>query len=145
MPLSAPFQSAAQPSDPAKPAKSRRKRLAPFSLRLSETERARLLAEAGGAPLGTYIKAKVLGDALPVRMRRTGLCVEDRAALAKALALLGHSHLANNLNQLAKLANIGSLPVTPDLEAELKASVEEVREMRRLLVAALGLQPEGAR
>lgn len=144
MPLSAPFHSAAQPTDSAKPAKPRRKRLAPFSLRLSEDERARLIAEAGGRPLGSYIREKALGEPAR-RVRRSGFAVEDRAALAQALALLGRSHLANNLNQLAKLANIGSLPVTPDLEAELTAAVGEVREMRRLLVAALGLQPEGAR
>lgn len=144
MPISAPFQSAAQSSDLAKSAKSRRKRLAPFSLRLSEDERARLIAEAAGRPLGSYIREKALG-APARRARRSGFAVEDRAALAQALALLGRSHLANNLNQLAKLANIGSLPVTPDLEAELTAAVAEVRDMRRLLVVALGLQPEGAR
>lgn len=144
MSISAPFQSAAQPSDLTRPAKLRRKRPAPFSLRLSEEERAQLIAEAAGRPLGSYIWEKALGA--PVRrVRRSGCAVEDRAALAQALALLGRSHLANNLNQLAKLANIGSLPVTPDLESELTAAVADVREMRRLLVTALGLQPEGAR
>ena len=36
------------------------KRPAPFSLRLSEEERAGLVREASGTPLGIYIKAKVL-------------------------------------------------------------------------------------
>jgi hypothetical protein len=141
MPLSAPFQSAAQTSDLAKPAIIRRRRLAPFSLRLSEEECARLIAEAAGRPLGSYIREKALG-APARRVRRSGFVVEDRAALAQALALLGRSHIANNLNQIAKLANVGSLPVMPDTEAELHAAVAEVR---RLLVVALGLQPEGGR
>ena len=125
------------------PAHPRRKRLAPFSLRLSEDERARLTAEAGGAPLGAYIKAKVLGGTVPVRMRRSGLAVEDRQALGKALALLGQSRLASNLNQLAHLAHIGALPVSPEIESELKNAVSEVRAMRWLLVSALGLKPGG--
>ena len=47
------------------------KRPAPFSIRLTQNERERLVREAAGAPLGTYIKAKALGDK-PIRMRRTG-------------------------------------------------------------------------
>lgn len=118
------------------------KRPPPFSLRLSEEERARLIGEAKGAPLGAYIKAKVLGGTHPVRMRRTGLAVEDRQALAQVLALLGRSRLASNLNQLAHLAHIGALPVTPDIETELAEAVRDIRAIRRLLLLALGLKPE---
>lgn len=114
--------------------KPRRKRPAPFSIRLCDEDRARLAMEAAGAPLGAYIKAKVL-SAPPVRMRRTGLVVQDRAALAKGLALLGRSRLA---------VNIGSLPVTPETEAELSAALADVRELRRLFLVALGLRPDDA-
>ncbi|WP_421993941.1 hypothetical protein [Roseococcus sp.] len=102
------------------------------------------MAEAGGAPLGTYIKSKVVGTPPPARMRRSGLAVEDREALAKLLARLGDSRLASNLNQLAHLANIGSLPMTPETEAELHDAYLAVREMRGLLLKALGLQKAGA-
>lgn len=122
------------------PGKPKKKRLAPFSIRLSESERARLAVEAAGAPLGAYIKAKALG--VPLRSRRTGLAVEDRVALAKGLALLGRSRLANNLNQLAYAVNIGSLPITPETEQELFAALSDVRELRRLFLSALGLKPE---
>lgn len=125
------------------PARRKEKRLAPFSIRLSEIERARLAMEAAGAPLGAYIKAKALG-APPIRSRRAGLAVEDRASLAKGLALLGQSRLANNLNQLAWAVNTGSLPVTPETEEELSAAVRDVRALRRLFLAALGLKPEDA-
>jgi hypothetical protein len=121
------------------PATPRRKRSSPFCLRLSAEERARLTAEAGGAPLGAYLKAKLLGGTVPVRMRRSGLAVEDRQALGKALAQLGQSCLASNLNQLAQLAHIGALPVSPEIEAEFHEALSAVREMRRLLVTALGL------
>ena len=122
--------------------KTRKKRPAPFSIRLSDADRARLAIEAAGAPLGAYIKAKALGQA-PLRMRRTGHSVEDRKALARTLALLGRSRIANNLNQLAYAANIGSLPMTPEIEAELRESLHAVQEMRRLLLTALGLKPGG--
>lgn len=122
---------------------NRKKRPAPFSLRLSETDRAQLLAEAAGAPLGAYIKAKVMGaNRLPVR--RSGLAVQDREALAQALALLGRSRISQNLNQIAHAVNIGVLPVTPETEEDLRASLQAVQEMRSLLLRSLGVRMEDA-
>lgn len=134
--------SAARVQAPLPHSRKRPKRPAPFSIRLSESERARLLDEARGAPLGSYIKAKVLSNPLPVRLRRTGLCVEDRKALAQALALLGQSRLSSNLNQLAYAANIGALPLDAQTDAELKAALAGIRELRAVLLTALGLKPE---
>ena len=57
--------------------------------------------------------------------------------------MLGSSRIANNLNQLAHAANVGALPVSPELEADLMATLAEVREIRRLLLVALGLKPDG--
>lgn len=122
--------------DTHKPAKS----LPPFSLRLTADERARLAAEAKGLPLGTYIKAKALGT--PLRVRSAGVSVEDRQALAKVLALLGGSRLASNLNQLARLANTGALPVNPETESELADAVSIIREIRLLLLIALGMKDD---
>lgn len=118
------------------------KRPAPFSLRLSEAERARLAVEAAGAPLGAYIKAKVLGDAPVKRLRRTGLSIQDREALARVLALLGNSEIPNQLAQLSFYAEIGSLPITPEIQSQLSAALSDVQEMRALLLRALGMQPE---
>jgi len=121
----------------------RKKRLPPLSLRLSVAERERLTREAAGAPLGPYIRAKALGGP-PLRGRRSGVSVEDRQAMAKALALLGSSRLPGNLNQLARLAHIGALPVSPGTGEELRAALADVRAIRRLLMTALGVQREGA-
>lgn len=130
-------------SNQSRPARQRKKRPAPFSLRLSEEERARLAMEAAGAPLGAYIKAKVLGTP-PIRQRRSGHSIEDRQALAQALALLGRSRVSNNLNQLAYAVNIGALPVTPETEEDLRAALQAVRDMRALLLKALGHKPGDA-
>lgn len=121
-----------------------RKRTPPFSLRLSEAERTRLEREAGSLPLGAYLKAKVFGDCPPIRSRRTGLPVEDKKALAQALALLGQSRMASNLNQLAKAVNMGALPLSPHAEEELRECCTAIREIRALLMRALGLQTEGS-
>lgn len=123
-------------------AKPPRKRDAPFAIRLSKDERARLTAEAKGAPLGSYIKAKALGTP-PLALRRSGLAVEDRQALAKVLALLGASHLTANLSQLVDLAAMGALPVTVETEQELRVALRDVRAVRLLLLTALGMQPDG--
>ena len=119
----------------------KRKRPSPFCIRLSEAQRARLVSEAAGAPLGAYIKAKALNQP-PLRMRRSGHSIENREALAKTLALLGKSRLSSNLNQLAHAANIGSLPMTPETEEFLYECLQDIREIRRLLMTALGRQAE---
>lgn len=120
----------------------KQKRTAPFSIRLSDTDRARLADEAAGAPLGAYIKAKLLGGELVERKRRKGLSIQDREALAQALALLGRSRLSSDLNQIAKALDTGIWPITPETEAELFAAIQDVRLMRRLLFSALGYRSE---
>lgn len=118
------------------------KRPAPFSIRLSDADRTRLAIEAAGAPLGQYIKAKLLGGEVVERKRRKGLSIQDREALAQALALLGRSRLSSDLNQIAKALDTGIWPITPETEAELFAAIQDVRLMRRLLFSALGYRSE---
>lgn len=107
----------------------------PFCLRLSFEERARLEQLADGQPLGAYIRSRLL-DAPP---RRKSLSVNDKDALLRVLGQLGQSRLANNLNQLAKQANLGTLPITPDTEAALQQAADDVAAMRKLMIDALGL------
>lgn len=133
------FNAAASPLQAGVTTRARRRPATrPFSIRLTGDERRRLVDEAKGTPLGAYIKSKVLGGP-PLRSRRSGLAVEDRQALAKALALLGSSRLASNLNQLARLAHIGALPVTDEVGTELHEAAVDVRTMRNCLLRALGL------
>ena len=56
------------------------------------------------------------------------------------LAELGNAKLTNNLNQLAKAANEGSLLITPDTEQAIRDAYTEILWMRRTLVAALGFE-----
>ena len=112
----------------------------PFSLRLTFEERAALEQEAGDEPLGAYIRKKLLGSNRKPRRRRSRSRkpLKDEKALGELLGKLGESRLASNVNQLAKAANSGSLPVTPDTEKALQNACDDVRAMRMLLMQALG-------
>lgn len=111
----------------------------PFSLRLTFAERAKLERDATSMSLGAYIRSRLLDPETVAPRKRGKFPVKDHQALAQLLGLLGQSRLANNVNQLAKAANTGSLPVTPDTEAALLTAVAEVSHMRQLLIQALDL------
>jgi hypothetical protein len=114
----------------------------PFSLRLTASEKATLLRQARGMPLGAYIRSRLLKGSESPRQESRRPAVEDKL-LAQLLAELGNARLANNLNQLAKSANLGTLPVTPDTEEALQAACQDVQRMRNILMRALGLRPGG--
>lgn len=114
----------------------------PFSLRLTEAERANLYSRAGTMPLGAYIKSELFSGRTRAK-RSTVAAAIDQKSLAKALALLGQSRFSSNLNQIAKAANIGTLPLTPDVEADIKKACAHVSEIRTALIDALGLNSKG--
>ena len=120
----------------------RKKTPPPFSLRLSKDERAKLETAAAGMPLGPFIKAKLFDSDLSPRRTRGQAPVKDHAALARALGLLGNLRLANNLNQLAKAANKGALPLSAEVEEELMATCAAVLAIRMELMNALGYESE---
>lgn len=67
--------------------------------------------------LGAYIRSRLFDELVPLRAgRRAKRPVKDQQALASILGELGKSRIADNLNQLAKAANSGSLPLTPETE-----------------------------
>lgn len=109
----------------------------PFSLRLTYEERARLERDAAGRPLGAHIREQLLGDDVSPRKKIGNRPVRDQEALGRVLGALGGSRLSSNLNQIAKAVNTGSLPVTPETEADLKQACREVSELRAELMRAL--------
>ena len=118
-----------------------KKKLPPFSLRLTFEERARLEELAGSEPLGSYIKREVFdgkGAGTKRARSRKRRPIKDEKRLAQVLAMLGQSRIANNLNQLAKAANLGTLPMMPDTERDIRRACADVALMRRELLRALG-------
>ncbi len=110
----------------------------PFSIRLTDSEKELLRGKAGNTPLGIYIREAIL-DASP-RPQKQQAPVKDGEPLGRILGLLGQSRIASNLNQIAKAANQGSLPVTKELEDDLRKACAEVFEIRLLLLGALGIK-----
>lgn len=114
----------------------------PFSLRLTFEERAALEDAAGEMPLGAFIRSRLLGDQVEKPRRKRRAPVEDKKALGQVLGELGKSRIANNLNQMARAVNSGSLHVTPEAEAAILEACADVRHMRMELLKALGVQQE---
>lgn len=117
---------------------------ATFTLRLTPEDRARLERDAAGMSLGAYIRWRVFDPDRPPPRRRGQFPVKDQQALSRLLAALGQSRIANNLNQLAAAAHMGALPVTAEIEAELKEAVRHIADIRRVLMIALDLRDDSA-
>ncbi len=114
----------------------------PFSIRLSADERSMLERKAGNKPLGTYIRDRLLEgrarERTSVRSPRP-----DYALMGKVLAALGPTDLATSICMMAKLAERGSLLVDDECAVSLQNACSDIREMRLLLVRALGLRQDG--
>lgn len=127
-----------------KPAK--RKRPSPFPVRFSDAERAYLEQLAGNLSLGSYIRQELLKDfeqkeTQPRRkLRKPSI---DDQKIAALLAGLGQSRIPNNLNQLAKAANCGTLDTSEEVEKQLEEACAAVLAMREALFIALGLRCGG--
>ncbi|MBB4302109.1 hypothetical protein GGD81_001133 [Rhodobium orientis] len=126
----------------------RRKPVAkPFSIRLSDDERKMLLREAGKLSLASHIRQKLFGETASPRRgklpsRKQQRPSMDRALLAQVLAALGRSEFGRSLQDIAKAARMGALPVTPELVDELHCACAEIRTMRDALMQALRVMPD---
>jgi hypothetical protein len=126
------FNAAAKP----KAERGTRRERSPLTLRLTLEERARLEELAAGMTLSAYVRACVFGAEAQKRKRRPKNVVEDKKA--EALALLGQSRIASNLNQLAYHANVGALIVGDKEKADIAEANAHLLAICTLLVQALG-------
>lgn len=132
------FREAASEQAPTAADRARRRKTIPITLRLTEAEREQLEEMAAGMTLSAYIRACLFAKAEKRRARRPGSVVADKKAIAEALALLGQSRMANNLNQLAYQANIGALVIEDRERAKIEEAYAYILSLRSLLIAALG-------
>ena len=118
-------------SPPRRRRSEKRKRPAPFPVRLSPAERASITADAerAGLTLGSFIRARVL-SAPTTRARKQAPI--DYAALAAALRAF--TKVAVNINQIARHLNTFGFPVPEDL-AVVAARIDA---SRREVMAAMG-------
>lgn len=117
----------------------------PFSMRFTEEERKALETAAAGRPLAAYIRWLIFKKDMPdmPKKRTRGETADiDQKAIAKLIGAFGKSRISANINQLAKAANSGSLPVNHDVVESLNESVSAIHWMRDTLIKALGLKPQ---
>ncbi len=116
----------------------------PFSIRLTEAERADLKRRADGQALGEFMRALLFGDkprkSSDKKVRRPKSPSIDQTTAARALALLGKAEFARNLSALANAARNGVLHVTPETEAAILQACRDIAQMRSILMAALGVR-----
>jgi len=122
----------------AKGRSSGRRAISPLTLRLTTDERAKLEELADGMTLSAYIRACVFAEETKRRKRRPRTAIADKAAAAEALALLGQSRIASNLNQLAYHANIGAFIEDAASKAQIAEANDHLAAIRALLMTALG-------
>lgn len=120
------------------------KHLPPFSIRFTHEEREALKTAAAGRPLAAYIRWLIFKEDMPQmpkkRTRGEGAS-PDQKEIARLLGALGQSRISSNINQLAKAANSGSLPVNEEMVQALNEAVASIRWMREKLIKGLGLKP----
>lgn len=127
--------------------KNKPKAKSPVTLRLSHDERAKLEELADGMTMSAYIRACIFAKDVERRKHRPKNVIEDKKAAAEALALLGQSRIASNLNQLAYHANVVAFIEDEEVKAQILEAHEYVSEIRRVLMKALGKaskHPSGA-
>lgn len=124
-----------------RPRPKTRSSISPVTLRLTPDERAKLENLADGMTLSAYIRACVFAKEERRLKRRPKSAVENKKAIAEALALLGQSRIASNLNQLAYHANIGVLIESDETAAQISEANDHLKAIRVLLVQSLGGDP----
>ena len=114
----------------------------PFSLRFTKEEREQLDRMAQGMPLGKFIRSKLFDGNSAPRRTKGRFPVKDEKAISKLLGILGQSRIANNINQLARAANLGSLPVNIETQKKLDDACRAIFWIRQQLILSLGLKQE---
>ena len=108
----------------------------PYSLRLSSQERAiiRSQAEALNITDAAYIRRCLFG-VTPTQAKQV-----QSKELAQVIGMLGHWDAAKNLQEINTALQAGTLMVTPAIVNHLSMAAKDLREMRELLIKAIGLK-----
>jgi len=114
-------------------------------MRFTKEERKSLELAAAGRPLAAYIRWLIFKEdmpEMPKKRSRGESASPDHKQLAKLLGALGKSRIASNINQLARAANSGSLPVNEDVLKSLFEAVHSISWMRDTLIKGMGIKAQ---
>ncbi|WP_299628108.1 hypothetical protein [uncultured Tateyamaria sp.] len=115
-----------------------RRALSPLTLRLTPAERERLKVLAAGMTFSAYARACLFAEDARTRAQAATDPVTNKKAMAEALALLGQSRIASNLNQLAYHANVGALIEDAETKEQIREANAHLLAIRTLLMEGLG-------
>lgn len=124
----------------AKKGKPGKRRPAPLSLRLTPEERARLVEDANGQPLGAYIKSRLFDDNLQSRKPRRRSPSKELQLLARVLRTIGRSGALSILGTLIVAANERRVVLSRDEDSRLRLANQELVSLRLELINALGVK-----
>lgn len=110
-----------------------------LTIRLTPEEYAEIKAKAGAKPLATFARELLVEKADQRRTPRVRAVMQDQAACARLLAMLGASAAVQALRDAAAGTADGTLPTSEDIEASLETVAANIAEMKRLLMQALGV------
>jgi hypothetical protein len=122
------------------------KATSPYSIRLNAEERNYIRTKAEQLALKdpAFIRLKIFDDnfrAQSSAYQKKGN-QQDHKEIAQVLAMLGQSRIANNLNQIAKAINTGTLVITPEIESQLTEACLTVQLLRTTLIKGMGIKED---
>lgn len=91
------------------------------------------MRRAGGRSVSAYVREQLFA-------RDAGARKPNRNELAQVLGKLGASGVAVSVNELARLAKLGALPVGDETEAPLHAACDDIAMIKSALMRALGIK-----
>ncbi len=113
----------------------------PYTIRFTWEQREELNRLTEGEPWAPFIKQVVFSkEFLPPTPKVTP--IQDKKLLARLLGTIGKSRIAANINQLAKAANSGSLPVSEDVSKSIMEACQAIFWIRDTLINAMGMKPQ---
>jgi len=130
-------------SNDNKPKRKKKKRAAPLSIRLSANERAWLEERAGGMPMSTYVKSRLFAandNAPPLTRGRA--TIENHKELARIHGKFSRFDVFLSIKGLLKAIEKGRIRLKPQTEDALVAACEDIEDIRRCIMKALGTRAE---
>ena len=115
----------------------------PYSIRFTAPQRAYIREQSQAARMteSEWIRQMIFSDTKLNTVKRQTLAKRaEEKDISQAIYLLGQSRIPNNLNQIAKGINTGTLIVTPDTERNINEAYQMVMWLRQSLIEQLGLK-----
>ncbi|WP_028792850.1 plasmid mobilization protein [Thalassobaculum salexigens] len=119
---------------------SKRRRASSISIRVSDAEREALKHKAGKRSVGAYVRERALGADQEPRRKASSKPSIDYALLAQLLGKLGKSDQVSCLFLLSVAAEADRVELAEKERAALDMACADIRDMRSMLMQALGLR-----